>query len=390
MQMIKNLLLSSALGLFLFSGAAPHDASAKAAEEVKFYLTYSNSTITGSTTGTARIKNGVSYLPANIVSGLGIEMKWDMSGKRATFSGWEKSFAVRLGSPTGMLDNATVPLGGTPFLEEDELFIPAKFLVKALEGGTLRWDPQTRTLLANGLHLYRSYSESYKGSLYSVSLDTGDLSVSSGSNAKRTLVNLGTGLDLVDFKFEETPGGLTVLRISNSYGEPHLYAGYFTYILKNGSLLRQTYTDFHSTFAEPALWSEGKLLMNDGKTLRLIEDGTGAVSESIDLTKLMHADATQNPTYNVEGFYSDIALIRPRDTASLTLVDRTTGTQTLLYERLLDADDREWLLEQWDSMFPGDDLKFAGRSGNKLTIMAYNMGPEREEKKFIYTLPAAE
>lgn len=391
MYMIKKLLLLSVIVMFLFPGAVPRQVSAKAAEEVKFHLTYSNnSTISGSTTGTARIKNGVSYLPAHIVNGLGIELKWDKTGKRANFSGWEKSFAVRVGSSTGILDKKMVNLGGTPFMEQEELFIPAKFLIKALEGGTLRWDPKTRSLLANGLHMYRGYSETYKGNLYSVSIETGDLYVSSGGGAKKhKLANLGSGLDSVFFKFEDTPGGLTVLRVTNSYGEPHIHAGYFTYILKNGVLLRQASTDFYSSFGEPALWSNDKLIMNDGQTLRLIEDGTGAVSETVDLNKLMGAGVTSNVYYNVEAFYPDIAVIRPGDTALLTLVDRNTGEQTLLYKELLTEADSQWILDQWDSMFPGDGLQFTGRSGNKLTFSASDFGPENKKEQFTLTLPVS-
>ncbi|KUP25964.1 hypothetical protein [Paenibacillus sp. DMB5] len=72
----------------------------------------------------------------------------------------------------------------------------------------------------------------------------------------------------------------------------------------------------------------------------------------------------------------------------MTAVDRSTGTQTLLYEQL-PAADRKWILDQWDSMFPGDDLRFEGRSGNELTIRAYNLGLERKEKQFVYTLPVS-
>ncbi|AIQ46328.1 hypothetical protein R70723_10900 [Paenibacillus sp. FSL R7-0273] len=326
-------------------------------------------------------------MPANITGGLGIEMKWDKTRTRATFSGWEKSFAVRLGSSAGVLDNVTVNIGGTPFIARDELYLPAKFLVKALEGGTVRWDATTRSLLANGLHMYRGYSETYKGTRYSVSFDSGDLYISSGNGAKQKLAHLGRGLDLVDLTFEDTPGGLTVLQVRNSYGEPHLYAEYYTYLLKNGALMRQAHTDFHTTFDEPALWSGDRLLMNDGQTLRLIEDGTGAVKETVDLPKLMRTGVTRDVYYNVEAFYSDVALIRPGDTAFLTAVDRSTGTQTLLYEQLPAADSK-WILDQWDSMFPGDDLRFEGRSGNELTLRAYNLGPENKDTQFIYTLPA--
>ncbi|MFD1908162.1 hypothetical protein ACFSQ7_35450 [Paenibacillus rhizoplanae] len=42
------------------------------------------------TGGTAQIKNGVSYMPANLVTIMGLEVKWNNANKTATFSGWNK------------------------------------------------------------------------------------------------------------------------------------------------------------------------------------------------------------------------------------------------------------------------------------------------------------
>ncbi|MHA6529685.1 stalk domain-containing protein [Paenibacillus sp. BAC0078] len=383
---VKKLLLLSALSLLLLSAATPPPASAASPATVQVMLTYNNgTTLSTAAMGDGQVKNGIAYMPASMVSAAGIEIKWEASGKRAVFSGWEKSFTVQLGSRTGVLDGKKIDIGGIPYMYNKELYVPVKFIVSALEGGPVRWDTKKNIIQANRLHIYRGYSESFGGSVYSVSLDSGELYISSGKNVKRKLASLGSGLDVVDFTFEQTPGGLTVLRVGNNYGEPHIYNGYYTFILKNGMIIRQSHTDFHTTFSEPALWSDGKLVLNDGQTLRLIEDGSGAVSETINLTRLMGSTVTKNVYYNVEAVYSDILLVRPGDTAFLTLVNRSTGARTLLYKELVDAD-RQRVLEQTDGMFPGDYIRLTGRSGNTLTFTGYNTGGK--DQTYTYTLPA--
>lgn len=133
----------------------------------------------------------------------------------------------------------------------------------------------------------------------------------------------------------------------------------------------------------------GKLLLNDGRTLRLIKDGTGDGIETVDLARLMGTSKNNPPTvyYNVEGWYSDVAVIRPGDTAFLTLVNRSTSVQTPLYKVLVDAD-RQRVIEQGDSMFPGDNIFLTGRTGNNLTFTGYNTGGK--EEVYTYTLPGGE
>lgn len=383
--MKKKLILLPVLVFLLISTATSLPASANAATPAYVQLTFNNGgTLSLGANDNALIKNGVSYMNISIVTTAGLDIRWDSSRKRVEFYGWEKSFAVRIGNRTGVLDGSTIDIGGTPFLYNNELYVPTRFLVKALEGNSIRWDSKTRTIVATGLHLYRGYSETFEGAVYSASLDTGDLYVSFEKGAKHKIGNLGTRLDLIDFNFERTPDGLLILRVINNYGEPHINTEYFTFLFKNGSVIRQAHTDFRSTFLEPAVWSEGKLLLNDGRTLRLIDDGTGRVSEVIDLANLMGIDGSKNTYSNVEGFYTDIALIRPWDTGLLTLVNRATGKLTLLYQQFFNAD-RQKELEKTDAMFPGDSLRFAGRSDNKLTF-TYSNG--QEIVKFTHTLSA--
>ncbi|KAI7251576.1 hypothetical protein KC345_g11564 [Hortaea werneckii] len=273
-------------------------------------------------------------------------------------------------------------------MSNKELYVPAKFIAAALEGGNVRWDPAKQTLLVNRLHMYRSYSETFEGQVYSASLDSGELYLTTKQNSKYKLATLGRGLDVIDFSFEHTPAGLTLLRVSNVYGEPHVFADYFTYLLKNGNVIRQGHTSTYTSFGPSPMWSDGKLVMSDGQTLRLIEDGTGAVSERIDLRQLMGVTVTKDVYYNVEAVYKDVLLVRPIDTALLTLVNRTTGEQTLLYKELLSAE-RQKDVEQIDYMFPGDHIKLTGREGNVFTFTANNMDGSGETV-LTYTLPSGE
>ncbi|MFD2876706.1 hypothetical protein ACFTAO_13220 [Paenibacillus rhizoplanae] len=85
------MLLLPVLALALAGGAEAVPASAKPAPGGQLQLTYSSgSGISGMTGGTAQIKNGVSYMPANLVTIMGLEVKWNNANKTATFSGWNK------------------------------------------------------------------------------------------------------------------------------------------------------------------------------------------------------------------------------------------------------------------------------------------------------------
>lgn len=74
-------------------------------------------------TGGVVIKNGVSYIASSMVSPTGLEIRWDRFGKRAEFIGFEKSFPVRIGSRTGVLDGKMLDIGGIPFLDKDVLYL---------------------------------------------------------------------------------------------------------------------------------------------------------------------------------------------------------------------------------------------------------------------------
>jgi hypothetical protein len=386
--MNKKLLLIPALAASLF--AAPlHSNAAPAAAQLTTRLTFNNAFMGNPVfVADVLVRKGVSYIPSYITTTAGLQSEWKEGDQRASFVGWEKSFAVRVGSRAGMLDGKPADLGGAPFVHEKQLYLPLKFTVKALEGSTLQLDLKKRLISAGNLKTFDMYAQKFDGSLYAVSKQTGDLVVTDAKGNKSKVANLGKWLDYVDFTFQRTPGGLLVMRVSNITGEPHIFIDWITLVMKHGNVIRQSSAGFHTTFNEPPIWSGHQLLLSDGKLLRVIEDSSGDVSATYNLDELMGADKSdsESMTYNVEAFEDDFALVRPRKSGVLTLVMRATGEKVELYKGLLDAEDLKIAESNInDPMFPGDRLKYSGRSGNKLT---FTTGSADEIKKYTYTLPA--
>lgn len=390
--MNKNWLLIPALAATLM-GAPTQSFAAPAAKQMNVQLTFKQAIMGNSVfvSSEVLVRKGVSYIPSSLAAFAGLQSDWKEGDQRAAFAGWEKSFAVRIGSRAGMLDGKPVDLGGSPFVYEHQLYLPLKFAVKALNGGSVQFNTEKRLITAGNLQTFDIHAEKFEGSLYAVNKRTGDLVVTDSKGNKTKVANLGAGLDYVDFSIQRTPGGLLVFRMSNISGEPHIYIDWTTLLMKQSTVIRQTSAGFRTTFNEPALWSGNQLLLSDGRTLRVIEDGTGIVTASYNLDKLMGTDVSAQEelmSYNVEAFEEDFALIRPWRSGVLTLVMRATGEKIELYKELLDAEDMKKAESGiGDPMFPGDRLKYAGRSGNTLT---FTTGSDNTIKEYTYTLPAAQ
>lgn len=372
-------LLSFTLSMTLMS---PVSAS-RSTESVNVQLSYVDGSVVNSQQ--AIVKNGVSYISSSLLTDeySGLALHWDRSGSRAEFHGLGKSFAVRIGSPVSVLDGITVQMGTTPFREDGELFLPAKFVVKALGGTSLAWDSTSRTVKAGQLHRYGGITETFGGKTYSLSTESGDLFVSSKALPRHKLANLGEALDIVDFNFEKTPKGMVVLKVWNTHRGAHASHETFTLWIQNESVIHQASLSYMSMTGADKLWTDGRLLFNDGTMLRILEDGSGAVLESINLAQLMREPENKDRTYIVQAMYPDYALIAPADTGILTLVDRHTGEQTELYRELYGKDPKK-VEEVTDPIFPGDRLTFTGRSGDKLNFTySYN----NETETYAYTIP---
>lgn len=167
---LSTLLLPTTASASTLQSTSEHQtillASASNASQVYFQFGIPGGTIGGP----ALLKNGVIYVDVRgIAENAGLKMEWDKSGQLALFKGWTKSFAVRIGSQSGVLDGKTVDLGGTPFKsKEDGIYVPARFIVQAFEGSNLRLDPKTNTLSASGLKTYNVFTETYGGRTYTL------------------------------------------------------------------------------------------------------------------------------------------------------------------------------------------------------------------------------
>ncbi|KRE22770.1 copper amine oxidase N-terminal domain-containing protein [Paenibacillus sp. Soil522] len=338
----------------------------------------------GSLGGSALVKNGVSFVPMTPVKDQAqLDMKWDTAGNRAQFDGWEKSFAIRVGSLTGMLDGKIVKLEGAPFIFEKELYLPARFVVHALNGGTIAWDARSRTVKAGHLQTFKTYTYVHDGLHYSIEPKSGTLYVTDGKDAWRELAKLGTPIyDYLSFSFQKTPRGLLILNLHDNYGEPHINNQLFTLIIKDGKVIAQSSVYYWKRFEQNVTQADGQLILNDGHTLRLIEDGTGEVTETLDLLKL----GGEEDLYFIEYIDKDVLLIRPGQKGLLMLVDRETGRRTMLYKELLDAKHQEYA-EFNDTPYHGDFLKLVKREGD---ILYFKNEYPYDKDNNIYSLTISE
>ncbi|MCD9021549.1 copper amine oxidase N-terminal domain-containing protein [Cohnella silvisoli] len=336
----------------------------------------------GESSGGALVKNGTAYVPVSIVEMAGMTVQWDKAHQRAEFIGYGKNAAVRIGSKIGLVDGRLVDAGAAPFMYKDELYVPARFIVQTLEGGSVRWDAGHQLISASGLHTYAGVSETYAGNTYSIVKSTGELFVTGNNGIQKKIANLGSQLyDGVSMDFKKTNEGLLFVTILDNYGEPHINNHVFTLILKNGAVIRQSDVKYWQRYTDNVTQYGNHLLLTDGKSLRIIEDGTGNVTQTLDLVKLGGDD----DTYFIEGIADDYLLIRPNRSGLLTLVDLKSGGSVKLYEKLLDADDIEYATTN-DVPYKGDYLQYVNRDGP--TLYFKNNSPiNKDEKVYSFSLP---
>ncbi|AIQ48017.1 hypothetical protein R70723_20485 [Paenibacillus sp. FSL R7-0273] len=332
-----------------------------AASTAYFNVIWSNG---GQSTNPALLKEGTVYARAGLLESAGLQASKSSSrsGTVYTYNGWQKSVTVTTGSITAKLDGQTVSLGGKPFMHKDELYVPARFIVQALGGESVSWNAKSSVYTAKNIQAFSSSSAVYGGVTYTVDKQTGKLYTQGPAGKPRLIANLGSELyDMISFDFRKTAKGLIYLTITDVYGEPHINNKWYTLIIKDGMVIRQASVGYWIRYGDNVKLYGDNLILTDGKSLRVIEDGTGKVKETLDLVKLGGIE----DKYLVEGMDEDFLLIRPNQKGLLMLIDRKTGSQTLLYKELLDPDQQVYA-ETNDIPFYGDQLQFTERKGNVL------------------------
>ncbi|GIP42773.1 hypothetical protein J45TS6_12320 [Paenibacillus sp. J45TS6] len=319
--------------------------------------------------GKAVIKQGVSYLPLlQISKDLSLSATLDQSGKRVTVLSPSMNLAVRLNSKQAVVNGKGITMSAAPFKNGQEIYVPASFLVSALQGEGLTYDRLAKKLSATGIYSGND-SSVYGGLRYEISQE-GKLFTTNAKGKKNQLYDFKKEIyNQPVYQFTKTAKGLVILNISDYYGEPMLNKQTFTVVIKNGAVIRQSYVKYFNRFEENAVLSVDKkeIVLTDGDTLRILEDGTGKISQTYDLKKL----GGEDDTYFVEAVDKEYLLIRPNKKGLLTYIDRATGERTLLYKKLLGKADQEYA-EINDVPFFGDQIRFTERKGDTLT---FHIGP---------------
>lgn len=329
---------------------------------------------------------GTTFVPINqwLADQSGLHITWDQSGTRASLDGFIKKIAVRVGSRTALLDHKKVTLSAAPFKaidplsEKTELYLPIRFVVQALGGTQIHIDTANHKMIADGLQSLNVLKDTYQNTTYAVKKADGDIYMAQGENLAKRIASIHQTLDLADIKVSSTPKGLQIIRIGDSYGEPHISYQDFTLILKNGALIRQAHMNYHWGVGTNIKMYNGNIVLSDGHTLRMIEDGTGKVIDTIDLIKLGGA----KDIYTVEGLQPDFIIVRSIQNTHLTLIDRQTGKSVILYKELLTTAQQAQV--EAPPIGSDDRLTYVKRNGKTL-YFAYDKG-STDEKKLTYTL----
>lgn len=336
------------------------------------------------------IQNGTIFVDIRkLAQDAGLTFAWDSTGQRASLNGFMKKAAIRLGSRTAMLDGKTVTLSAAPFKSKEKrnnveaVYVPILFAVQLLGGDHIEIDRQQVHVKAHNINFYDVITDVYQGSTYTLKKYGGDLYVAHGKKAPVKLVSLGINFDSVNMEFESTAGGLLILTINDAYGEPHIHNQQVKLIFQKGKLIRKAYADFTTINDSDITTYQGKIVLSDGKILRMIEDGTGNVVDQLDLVKL---GGGSNEKYAVEALYDDAILMRTASKGRLLLIDPNTNQTITLYKELLDTSWQKQIGEDVDidSFGSGDYLQFDKRV-NDTFYFTFRAG-SNQKKHFTYTL----
>ncbi|MFC5532277.1 stalk domain-containing protein [Cohnella yongneupensis] len=332
-----------------------------------------------SLSGEAIIKNGISYVGVDAIAEAMVFSRVIWSNEhRVKFDGFRTSFTITIGKDIGAINDVPVSVGGIPFKKDNQIFVPAKFVFKALRGTKLSCDPKQHIVAATGLRKDAGARMYYSRLTFKVDYETGILTIMDNlEEIERKLADLGSPLHgIVTYNFHRTEGGLLLLKITDNYGEPHVNYQEFQVVIKNRGLIRQSRAQYYNRYANNASFYDKTIVLTDGRQLRLIEDGTGNVLEKIDLVKL----GGEDDNYFVEAIDDEFLLLRANKSGMLKLYDRRTKEIVLLYKQLLDPSLFEIVENYTQPMIgAGDYLVFDKREGN--TLIFRNDAPYLSEKE---------
>ncbi len=95
------------------------------------------------------IHNQRTMVPVRVVAeGLNAIVEWDQKTKTATITKENREIQLQLNNPVASIDGENVELDAPPFLQNNRMLLPMRFVGEAL-GITVGWESNTRTVYAN-------------------------------------------------------------------------------------------------------------------------------------------------------------------------------------------------------------------------------------------------
>ncbi|WEK52908.1 MAG: copper amine oxidase N-terminal domain-containing protein [Candidatus Cohnella colombiensis] len=337
----------------------------------------------GGVNGEVIMKKGISYVDLeNIAQLAGMSLNWDNKHLLLQLFGIDKTIEIRVGDSIAYLDGTKVNMGGVPFIQNKTLYVPARFVVTALQGAGLKWDKNKQILNAVQIHKYDRKTSTYGGLVYSVDYNSGNVYTTNGKGVKRQIATQGSPFfEYITYQFQKTAGGLLLVTISDNYGEPHVHNQVLYLLIKNGSVVRQSKVNYFKRYTTNVTFYDGFIALTDGKKLRIFEDGTANLVDSINLVKLGDKD----DNYFIEGIDKEFILFRANADGILKLYNRYTKDVVVLSEELLSGKQLEYAQTN-DLPYWGDGLVYLGREGDSL-MFRNDMMIEKDTTIYKYTLP---
>lgn len=362
--------------ILLLSTLVAQQAQAASKSDYHYEINRGQDTNLSPLQGDVYKRNGILYVQLDDITGsYNLQASFDATGKRAGFNGWLRKLAVRDGSNMAIVNGKTAKMAKPAYFAKQKeskdpaVYVPFQFAVEALGGKYTGYNAKTKTVTAKDLPHYNVSYTIHDGITYGVQKDTGSLLSWDGKNQPVKMASLQNkdDLDWVSVKAKTTPKGLLLLTIDNSYGEPHNNNETYQLLFKNNKMICQTYDVLYWGSLSLIDSYNGNILLNDGKKLRVIEDGSGNILETIDLIKVGNMGANQR--YSIEAMDDDMLLMRSNVDYRLYLVNRHNERSIIVYKEVLPASDQkdvEWVLNDTSGFIEHDKLEFNKRVGNTL------------------------
>ncbi|GGG09803.1 hypothetical protein GCM10010912_62810 [Paenibacillus albidus] len=332
-------------------------------------------------------EKGSVYLPLRETAAmLDLQVLWNAGKSSIEVTGLYQALSLKVGQPKAYTaSNAVIMLGAPTLIREGVTYVSDKLFSKAFNL-PVTWNDKTGEIAVPYAERYLKSSSGKQ--LFWVHKGQGVVySGPSGTLPSRAGAAKVHDLDWVTLSARTINSTSYVLSISNAFGEPHINESRYRLLLHKGQLVRQAHTSYRGVrnlgMNENVFAFQGNLVMVDRNILTLVNPD-GHVFQTYHLADITGID----DAFAVEAVEPEFLVVRPYQKGTLMLIDRHSNKSVVLYPQLLGAEDQAWLEEfpDTDVDYPGDQLRYTGRSGNTLSFEWASFTDNRQIH-FTYALP---